>query len=316
MADFGLSQLQEEEETHDIRPKGSPLYMAPEVLLNQAITAKVDVYAFGLVLWEMITRVRAFEGHKSYNVFKHAVTVKLERPPVADSWHPELRDLCTACWDPEAAKRPTMVEVVHTLERLIPLFEQQELGEAIDAAISEPSGAAFWKEHFLGRDSAPWSQVRELLFTQFGLPVPVDPYERPLPDSPTEDQLSCAAKYQLEEFLNNKRGSPEARAAVAEALAQLVEAEGAHSYVTSLQPVQWADESYASYCAAIAKWLFLYQPNFQPHLPGDVTLTRFASIVSRFGPVERDMLVRVRYTHTHTHTRALSPLLTRLFLRL
>ena len=48
VADFG--------ETTEVMRRGTPMYMAPEQLMaDTALALKIDVYAFGVVLWELIT---------------------------------------------------------------------------------------------------------------------------------------------------------------------------------------------------------------------------------------------------------------------
>lgn len=37
-------------------PKGSPLWMAPEVMLNLGDNERSDVYSWGLILWQLLTR--------------------------------------------------------------------------------------------------------------------------------------------------------------------------------------------------------------------------------------------------------------------
>ncbi len=41
---------------------GTPRYMAPEQLRGEAVDARADIFAFGLVLWEMVFGTRAYEG--------------------------------------------------------------------------------------------------------------------------------------------------------------------------------------------------------------------------------------------------------------
>lgn len=72
---------------------GTPYYMAPEQAFeNDRVDHRVDIYAFGVILYEMLTGARPFEAD-SYN----ALIVKLatEQPkPIAER-RPELsRDLC------------------------------------------------------------------------------------------------------------------------------------------------------------------------------------------------------------------------------
>lgn len=41
---------------------GTPQWMAPEVFLSRPYDEAVDVYSFGIVLWELLTLLRPFEG--------------------------------------------------------------------------------------------------------------------------------------------------------------------------------------------------------------------------------------------------------------
>ena len=63
---------------------GTPTYMAPELFLKRAYDKSVDVFAFGCLLWETLTREIPFDGLDpsdiSANVIKgeklkdHAIT--------------------------------------------------------------------------------------------------------------------------------------------------------------------------------------------------------------------------------------------------
>jgi serine/threonine protein kinase len=61
--DFGLASL-----AHDIKDirSGTPAYMAPEQFAGKEVTTSSDIYALGLVLFELFTGNRAFEG-KTYD---------------------------------------------------------------------------------------------------------------------------------------------------------------------------------------------------------------------------------------------------------
>jgi predicted Ser/Thr protein kinase len=58
--DFGLAGLSDQFQG-DIR-SGTPAYMSPEQLAGTEVTAKSDIYALGLVLYELFTGKRAFEA--------------------------------------------------------------------------------------------------------------------------------------------------------------------------------------------------------------------------------------------------------------
>jgi predicted Ser/Thr protein kinase len=58
--DFGLAGLTDQ--VHGDVRSGTPAYMAPEQLAGTEVTVKSDIYALGLVLYELFTGKRAFEA--------------------------------------------------------------------------------------------------------------------------------------------------------------------------------------------------------------------------------------------------------------
>jgi serine/threonine-protein kinase len=61
LADFGLAAVAEDLSATD-RRAGTPAYMAPEQLAGQAVTVRSDLFALGLVLYELFTGRKAFAG--------------------------------------------------------------------------------------------------------------------------------------------------------------------------------------------------------------------------------------------------------------
>ena len=61
VTDFGLAGLTEEIRSDEVRA-GTPAYMAPEQLSGEEVSFKSDIYALGLVLYEVFTGKRAFEA--------------------------------------------------------------------------------------------------------------------------------------------------------------------------------------------------------------------------------------------------------------
>jgi Protein kinase domain len=66
---------------------GSPYYAAPEQMRGQALDARVDVYALGLVTYELLTGRRAFGG-ESLEQIRHAVLH--DTVPMADQLNPQV----------------------------------------------------------------------------------------------------------------------------------------------------------------------------------------------------------------------------------
>ena len=61
ITDFGLAGLAESLRDEDVR-SGTPCYMSPEQLQGREVTVRSDIYSLGLVLYELYTGRRAFEG--------------------------------------------------------------------------------------------------------------------------------------------------------------------------------------------------------------------------------------------------------------
>ncbi|KAG5188764.1 kinase-like domain-containing protein [Tribonema minus] len=108
--DFGLARCVKRRARVNARydmtgETGSMRYMAPEVVESLPYNEKVDVYAFGLLLWEMLQYRRVFEGMSVGDFYQRVVNGGI-RPPLDSSWPPALRKLIDLCWHADVDKRP------------------------------------------------------------------------------------------------------------------------------------------------------------------------------------------------------------------
>jgi len=116
LADFGLSCIKPTASSVQ-EQVGTPGFMAPELMLGKSYTEKVDVYSFGICLWEMVTGEFPFND-LSYDEMRHAVIFENRRPQVPSYCLLELAQLMEQCWQADETGRPTMASILDSLDQM------------------------------------------------------------------------------------------------------------------------------------------------------------------------------------------------------
>lgn len=104
--DFGLAAVTNELRGPESR-SGSPAYQAPEQLRGEEVTAKSDIYALGLVLYELFTGRRAYEAKsipELIRVQEDAQFVSMQS--IASEIDPTVEKAIRKCLDPTPINRP------------------------------------------------------------------------------------------------------------------------------------------------------------------------------------------------------------------
>ncbi len=123
--DFGLAQLQLESEEKLTRTGialGTPAYMSPEQAKGGTIDHRTDIFSFGIVLYELFSGRRPFEGDTQMSVL-YAIVNK-EPPPIRKA-NPDLPEalaaIVTKTLQKDKAERyQTMQDLATALEELEP----------------------------------------------------------------------------------------------------------------------------------------------------------------------------------------------------
>ncbi|MEO8369956.1 MAG: serine/threonine-protein kinase [Candidatus Solibacter sp.] len=128
--DFGLAAISDQLSGAEIR-NGTPAYMAPEQLKGAGVTARSDIYALGLVLYELFTGRRPYDAKNLQQLIDLQDSVHLTSMiSVAADIDPAVEKIIRRCLDPDPMKRPaTAVAVSAALPGGDPLAAALAAGE-------------------------------------------------------------------------------------------------------------------------------------------------------------------------------------------
>ena len=115
VCDFGLSRFIETTLAGTMTACGTPSWTAPEVLRNERYNFKVDVFSFGIVIWELFSRQDPYPGMPPFQIV-FAVGNQFARPQINPSWPAHWIRLMTSCWAEDPESRPTFEQVLNILQ--------------------------------------------------------------------------------------------------------------------------------------------------------------------------------------------------------
>jgi serine/threonine protein kinase len=122
VADFGLARNSLLVDQIAGSKVDNPSWLAPEILAKKEYDSSVDVYSFGVILWEMLSGHGLFEEVE----WGHEVCSRLmagERPPIpaVAPRYEGYRTLIAKCWHQDPSMRPSVARVrdcIMELQRL------------------------------------------------------------------------------------------------------------------------------------------------------------------------------------------------------
>lgn len=133
ICDYGLSRCFPYLLTKSIQlitegKNGSPIYVAPEMLANpeEQYGPQVDVYAFGIITYEVITKKEPyFELGDSISIEELVDKIKNDyRPQNIEGISEKMWELITQCWSQNVQERPSFEEIYSKLSQDFSFFTE------------------------------------------------------------------------------------------------------------------------------------------------------------------------------------------------
>ncbi|XP_011095730.1 uncharacterized protein LOC105175099 [Sesamum indicum] len=115
VGDFGLSKIKRNTLVSG-GVRGTLPWMAPELLNGSSnkVSEKVDVFSFGIVLWEILTGEEPY-ANMHYGAIIGGIVNNTLRPTIPSYCDTEWRRLMEQCWAPNPAMRPCFTEIASRL---------------------------------------------------------------------------------------------------------------------------------------------------------------------------------------------------------
>ncbi|HEY5927431.1 MAG TPA: protein kinase [Kofleriaceae bacterium] len=147
--DFGIARATFSSALERRRLRGKPRYMAPEQTLGEPPTSQADVFALGIIAWELFTGLPLYRGNDVRAILE---AVRRIDPPRIDRMNAdvpvEIVDAVATALSREAGQRGTASDLASACARPAMAAGARQLAAwlaAVDAKAAEPAASASWQ---------------------------------------------------------------------------------------------------------------------------------------------------------------------------
>ncbi|XP_010137906.1 PREDICTED: receptor-interacting serine/threonine-protein kinase 2-like [Buceros rhinoceros silvestris] len=142
ISDYGLTNWRKQQLRSDLqnchqRNRQDLVYLPPEILEGGLSSQEGDIYSFGMLCWESLSRRKPFEGQTSLLEVLRGIRSSL-RPDLSEKFIPSnlpernrLLHLIASCWHQEPDYRPRAAECVDLLNGILTTINKEAISTAI-----------------------------------------------------------------------------------------------------------------------------------------------------------------------------------------
>lgn len=114
VGDFGFSKMYSATVSDDVGRTfcGTPYYVAPEIWRRKAYSKKADMFSLGVLLYELLTLKRPFDGANMNEVMQKTLSGKFE--PLPNRVSPEMAEIVSSLLSGDPHKRPSSNKLLNT----------------------------------------------------------------------------------------------------------------------------------------------------------------------------------------------------------
>ena len=111
LGDFGIAKIMAHSGAQTKELAGTPYYYSPELCKGLAYDNKSDMWAIGVVLFELMAQQRPFESNNTFRVLY--LISKNERLPTPTTHSKHLQDMCDELLEVDPHDRPSAAELMN-----------------------------------------------------------------------------------------------------------------------------------------------------------------------------------------------------------
>jgi serine/threonine protein kinase len=150
LTDFGVAA--DLNNLEDRSPEtGTYRWMSPEIIRHETYTQTADVYSYGIILWQLLTREDPFADLGQIEAAA-VVAMEFARPPFPPDTPSAVKDLIEICWNEDPSSRPSFVNIIFALSQL-----DGSINEAERTWLDAPLGHPVYRKRPQGQSKSPSS---------------------------------------------------------------------------------------------------------------------------------------------------------------